>query len=121
MSLTDQDVQFVHAVADAVETVVIANCSQGRWRAGSGVSQDRMSSLRLIDSAGQETFIGTAIDMKNQRAMMAAQPEVLRAVTAALRAVDTTVSDDLGEQMFLTAELYNRVMTLKVTEPALTA
>lgn len=119
MTLSDQDVASIHAVADAVETIVVANCTQGRWRAGSGVSPATKSTLRAIldEDPNTEYLVGTAIDKVNQRAMMAAQPEVLRANIALLRAIDTSTPQHVAAAALAVAQLYNHTMRLKVLDP----
>lgn len=121
MSLTDQDVAFIHAVADAVDSIVVANCTQGRWRAGSGLSQATASSIRAVGDDGQEYLLGTAIDKANQRAMMASQPELLRVNAKIMRAVDTDTADAVAASLLELAQLYNIAMSLRVDEPATVA
>lgn len=119
MSLTSQDVAFVHAVADKMESQVIANCTQGRWRAGAGVDQATASTMRACTEDGStEYLIGTAIDKRNQRALVGAQPEVLRANVTVLRAISELSPDELAIAVLELATAYNRVMSLKVPEPS---
>lgn len=60
--------------------------------------------------------LGTAIDKPNQRAMMAAQPSVLSASVAIIRAVDADTAPALAGAVLTLCQWYNKTMSLRIEE-----
>lgn len=118
MALTETDTQFLRSVADEIDSVVIARCTQGRWMSGQGLSQDTASTMRAVQADGIEYMLGTAIAKQNQRAMMASQPEVLRNLTDMLRSAPVDTPAPLSDHLVSVATMYNKVMGLRVPAPA---
>lgn len=121
---TAEDVTFMRAVADAVDAVVIKQASPGRWRPGTGADPQEWSTLRtFVDGESDPYHLGLAIDKHDQRAMMAAQPTVLAASVAAIRAVANALPDvpaGVADATRALCVLYNLTMSLKVDDRQIT-
>ena len=120
--LSPQDVEFVQAVADSLESTVIANATQRRWRAGDGSSVYEWSTLRTFMPGEAEPYhLGTGIEKHNQRAMLAGQPDVLATVVAVLRGVDTSTPDSVAAPLLTLSWQYNKAMRLRVDDSSVNA
>ncbi|WP_155832181.1 hypothetical protein [Gordonia alkanivorans] len=115
------ELTYIHEVANAVESVVIANATPGRWRAGDNSRPHEWSTLRTIIEGDGTYHLGTAIEKPNQRAMMGGQPQVLAANVTVLRAVDEATPAGLTATIVALCQWYNKTMSLGVDESSLTA
>lgn len=111
--------EFMNAVADAVEAEVISKQTPGRWRAGPSGAVHEWSTLRAMPPGeDRPCHIGTAISKADQRAMMAAQPSVLLSVIAVIRAVDEYTPEPLASSVYDLCQWYDKTMALKIANPA---
>lgn len=117
--MSTDDVTFIHAVAQQLRSVVIAQATPGRWRAGDGSSAASWSTIRtFIDGHDQPFHLGTAIEKANQRAMMAGQPLALSKLADVFDAVDSDTPDALGGELLTLSKGLNTFMNLKADETA---
>lgn len=111
MGLTASQVQYMRDVAAAAEAAADQG-ADGTW--SPSASMDYWHVLQTTTVAGDVHHIAALADRKEQRLFVAAQPDVLRTVIAAIRLVDSDAPHELAATLLRLCDQYNDVMSLRV-------